>query len=75
MEKDMAREPSERDPTSAKVEIDIRKLRQGIDDLLQRDQLDNDKEHASNKPGGTGGRQPAMPDEGTAAELNRDHHD
>jgi hypothetical protein len=33
-----------------KARIDQGKLKEGVDELLQRDQLDNDKGHAGDKP-------------------------
>ena len=38
-------------PDAGKASIRGDKLKEGVDELLQRDQLDNDKAHAGDKPG------------------------
>jgi hypothetical protein len=55
-----------------KARIDGDKLKESVDELLQRDQLDNDKSHAGDKPGFS--NQPA-PDSDKAAETMKNFHD
>jgi hypothetical protein len=53
--------------------IDGDKLKEGVDELLQKDQLENGRSHAGSKPGPGGERQGTDADK--AKETLKDFHD
>jgi hypothetical protein len=69
-EDEMTRKKKPKNPAANEATIDADTVGRAVDDLLQKDQLENDKGRAGNKP-----RAVDRPDFEKAAELNRDHHD
>jgi hypothetical protein len=68
----MAAEDRKPDTSANGVSLDADKLKEGVDQLLQKDQLSNDKSRAGDKPGT---RDDSTTDAEKAKETLKDFHD